>query len=37
MQNFIKKTSVSSLNSIIDRIKEDFGKLMTDSYGNYFC
>lgn len=37
MQEFLKKSSVSTINMIIERIKNDFGKLMADSYGNYFC
>jgi hypothetical protein len=37
MQNYIKKTSVNNLNKIIELIKDDFGRLMTDSYANYFC
>jgi len=37
MQEHLKKASVNSINLIIDRIKDDFGRLMSDSYGNYFC
>lgn len=37
MQHFIKKAPVTSLNMIIEQVKDDFGKLMIDSYGNYFC
>ena len=37
MQNYIKKASMANLNVIIESIKDDFGKLMTDSYANYFC
>lgn len=37
MQEFLKKAPINSINLIIERIKEDFGKLMSDSYGNYFC
>lgn len=38
MQDFIKKEATMDLiNKIIDRIKNDFGRLMIDSYGNYFC
>jgi len=34
MQDFLKKASVNTINVIIERIKNDFGKLMADSYGN---
>ena len=37
MQEHLKKASVNSINLIIDRIKDEFGLLMSDSYGNYFC
>jgi hypothetical protein len=37
MQNFIKRASFNNLNTIIEEIKNDFGKLMIDQYGNYFC
>jgi len=37
MQEHLKKASVNGINLIIDRIKDDFGRLMSDSYGNYFC
>ena len=37
MQDYLKKTSLNNINVIIERIKNDFGKLMADSYGNYFC
>ena len=38
MQDFIKKeANPESINKIIDRILLDFGKLMVDQYGNYFC
>jgi hypothetical protein len=37
MQEYLKKASINSVNLIIDRIKDDFGRLMSDSYGNYFC
>ena len=37
MQLYIKKTSVKSLNKIIEIIKGDFAELMMDSYANYFC
>ena len=30
------KASVSAINLIIKRIKDDFGRLILDSYGNYF-
>ena len=38
MQLFIKKeANHDQINIIIERIKNDFGKLMIDKYGNYFC
>lgn len=37
MQSFIKRASFNNLNTIIEEIKNDFGKLMVDQYGNYFC
>lgn len=37
MQSFIKRSSFNNLNMIIEEIKGDFGKLMIDQYGNYFC
>ena len=37
MQSFIKRASMNNLNVIIEEIKNSFGDLMTDSYGNYFC
>lgn len=37
MQDFLKKAPINSINLIIDKIKDDFGNLMSDSYGNYFC
>ena len=38
MQLFIKKeANHEQINIIIERIKNDFGKLMIDKYGNYFC
>ena len=37
MQEFLKNAPINSINLIIEKIKEDFGKLMSDSYGNYFC
>jgi hypothetical protein len=37
MQDYLKKAPINCINLIIDRIKDDFGKLMSDSYGNYFC
>lgn len=37
MQDFIKKAPISVINLIIAKINDDFGKLMSDSYGNYFC
>jgi hypothetical protein len=37
MQSFIKRASFNNLNTIIEEIKSEFGKLMIDQYGNYFC
>lgn len=38
MQLFIKKeANHEQINKIIEGIKNDFGKLMIDKYGNYFC
>lgn len=37
MQDYLKKAPINCINLIIDRIKDDFGRLMSDSYGNYFC
>ena len=37
MQDFLKKAHVNSINLLIDKIKDDFGKLMCDQYANYFC
>lgn len=38
MQEFIKKeANLDTIDRIIDRIQNDFGKLMIDQYGNYFC
>ena len=37
MQEYLKKASINSVNLIIERIKDEFGRLMSDSYGNYFC
>lgn len=37
MQDYLKKASISNINVIIEKIKDDFGNLMADSYGNYFC
>lgn len=37
MQEYLKKAPINSISLIIERIKGDFGKLMADSYGNYFC
>lgn len=32
-----KGTSYNNINLIVDTLLNDFGKLMSDSYGNYFC
>lgn len=37
MQEHLKKAPINGINLIIDKIKDDFGRLMSDSYGNYFC
>jgi hypothetical protein len=37
MQEYLKKAPINSVNLIIEKIKDDFGKLMTSQYGNYFC
>jgi len=37
MQDFLKKAPINSINLIIETIKENFGRLMCDSYANYFC
>ena len=37
MQEYLKKASFNSVSLIIEKIKLDFGNLMADSYGNYFC
>jgi hypothetical protein len=37
MQDYLKKASMNSINLIIEKVKDDFGRLMTDLYGNYFC
>lgn len=37
MQDFINKAPISLINLIVAKINDDFGKLMSDSYGNYFC
>ena len=36
-QEHLKKAPINGINLIIDKIKDDFGRLMSDSYGNYFC
>ncbi len=37
MQDFLKKAPINSINLIIEQINESFGRLMCDSYANYFC
>lgn len=37
MQDFLKKASINQVSLIIEKIKGEFGDLMKDSYGNYFC
>jgi hypothetical protein len=37
MQDYLKKAPINSINLIIENLKDGFGKLMSDSYGNYFC
>ena len=37
MQDYLKKAPINSINLIIENIKENFDRLMCDSYANYFC
>lgn len=37
MQDYLRKATINSINLIIERIKDEIGRLMSDSYGNYFC
>lgn len=37
MQEFLKKAPINSINLIIDQISDNFGRLLCDSYANYFC
>ena len=37
MQDYLKKAPINSINLIIEKIKENFDRLMCDSYANYFC
>jgi hypothetical protein len=37
MQDYLKKAPINSINLIIENIKDNFDRLMCDSYANYFC
>ena len=37
MQVYLKKAPINSINLIIENIIESIGRLMCDSYANYFC
>ncbi len=36
-QKTLPKISINTLSLIIEEIKDDFGALMSNQYGNYFC
>ena len=37
LQEYLKKAPINSINLIIENIKDNFARLMCDSYANYFC
>jgi len=37
MQVYLKKAPINSINLIIENINNNIGRLMCDSYANYFC
>lgn len=37
LQKYLDKISPEAINYIIKMISNKFSKLMTDTYGNYFC
>ncbi len=37
MQVYLKKAPINSINLIIENINAHIGRLMCDSYANYFC